>query len=1096
MSVDARVLDLLQRYEESQQHGRTLTPEELCRDCPELLEEVRRRLHDLKALQPLLEAVEPRAAVAQPGTLAQPAEGNGATQATLPAAPPATGHWPCIPGYEILGELGHGGMGVVYKARHLQLKRLVALKMILAGEYAGAEQRARFRIEAEAVARLQHPHIIQIHEVGEHDGRPYCALEFVDGGNLAHKLAGTPQPPQQAAGLVETLARAMQAAHAQHIVHRDLKPANVLLRTDGTPKITDFGLAKRLDVESAQTQSGALMGTPRYMAPEQAEGRTREIGPAADVYALGAMLYEMLTGRPPFLGESTLDILYQVRFQEPVPPSRLQPKVPRDLETICLKCLHKEPRKRYTRALDLAEDLRRFQAGEPVWARPVSAAERGWRWCRRNRLVASLLAAVALVLVLGAILSTWQAVRATQAEAQARNNEAKASQERDRAEANFALAKEAVEKTITRVAEDERLKQADFHKLRRELLASALPFYEEFVRQPGADTKLEAERGRAYGRLAYVQQEIGEKEQAVKAYEQMLAIFARLAADFPDVPQYRHELTNSYNNLGVLLDHLGRQVKAEAAHRTALEMRERLAADFPVVPEYRQDLAKSHGNLGILLLKLGKRVEAEAACRAAVGLYERLAADFPAVPEYRHDLAKSRNNLSSLLSDLGKWAEEEAGRRATTGILERLAADFPAVPGYRQELARSHHNLGYLLAGLGKQLEAEAAYRAALGLYERLAADFPAAPEYRQELAGSHNSLGLLLADLGKRTEAEAAYRAGLGIQERLAADFPAVPEYRKDLAISHNNLGRLLNDLGKRVDAEAAYRAALVIRERLVADFPDVPKYRRELAKSQNSLGILLRRMGKRTEAEAAYRAALGIQERMAADFPAVPDYRQDLAGSQNNLGNLLKDQGKRAEAEAAYRAALEIKERLAADFPTVPGYAMDLGNSYANLGLLVRDSDQLQASLDWFAKAIATLEPVLRREPRLVKARRFLHTAQLGRAGALARLGDHSRAAGEADDVAQAKDVPADTLYDLACVYALSSAAAGKDTSLSQADRDRLAERHAARAVELLTKSLAAGYFKERARVEFLKKDTDLDPLRARADFQGFLRTLAEEM
>src|SRR5262249_19128079 len=274
--------------------------------------------------------------------------GDFALAEPAPARPAAD--YPRINGHVILGELGRGGMGVVYKARQTALNRLVALKMLLAGGHAGTEPLKRFHTEAEAVARLVHPNIVHIYEVGEQDGLPYFSLEFVDEGSLAKKLAGRPQPARDAAELVETLARAMHHAHQHGIMHRDLKPANVLLTSQGVPKITDFGLAKRLETDSSQTRSGALVGTPSYMAPEQARGNVREVGPLADVYALGAFLYESLTGRPPFLGSTALDTMEQVRSQEPVPPSHLQPKVSSDLETICLKCLQKEAKKRYASA--------------------------------------------------------------------------------------------------------------------------------------------------------------------------------------------------------------------------------------------------------------------------------------------------------------------------------------------------------------------------------------------------------------------------------------------------------------------------------------------------------------------------------------------------------------------------------------------------------------------------------------------------------------------------------------------------------------------------------------------------------------------------
>lgn len=306
--------------------------------------------------------------------------------------------WPHIPGYQIQGELGRGGMGVVYKAFQTDLKRLVAIKMILAGAQAGANELARFRIEAEAVARLKHVNIVQIHEIGVQGGQHYFSLEFVEGGSLQQKLKDKPMRPKLAAQLMETLARAMHCAHQQGIIHRDLKPANVLMTSDGVPKITDFGLAKRLDVPG-QTRTGAVMGTPSYMSPEQAMGKQKEVGPATDIYALGAMLYEFLTGRPPFLAETPMDTLMQVIANDALPPSRLQPKLPRDLETICLKCLHKQPGKRYATAQGLADDLGHFLAGEPIMARPIGPWERGVKWVKRRPTRAAILALSALAAV-------------------------------------------------------------------------------------------------------------------------------------------------------------------------------------------------------------------------------------------------------------------------------------------------------------------------------------------------------------------------------------------------------------------------------------------------------------------------------------------------------------------------------------------------------------------------------------------------------------------------------------------------------------------------------------------------------------------------
>lgn len=318
------------------------------------------------------------------------------------SAPPAAGpaDWPAIPGYEILQELGRGGMGVVYKARQLSFQRLVALKMMRDSALASPQDQARFRIEVQAAARMRHPHIVEIYEIGQHAGRPYFAMELVCGNSLDKHLSGQPMAAAQAGALARTLALAVQHAHDQRIVHRDLKPANILLAevqrpeqpaqpqsgwSRWEPKIVDFGLAKRLDTDSsAWTREGAIVGTASYMSPEQADGRVREIGPAADLYALGCILYELLTGAPPFRADSWNEMIRQVVCEEPVPPSRRQADIPHDLEVICLKCLEKDPGRRYASATDLADDLGRFLAGRPIAAQPPSVTERLVRLAERD----------------------------------------------------------------------------------------------------------------------------------------------------------------------------------------------------------------------------------------------------------------------------------------------------------------------------------------------------------------------------------------------------------------------------------------------------------------------------------------------------------------------------------------------------------------------------------------------------------------------------------------------------------------------------------------------------------------------------------------
>jgi tetratricopeptide (TPR) repeat protein len=400
MDREEQIDRLLSLWQERRRQGQSIEATDLCSDCPALAGEVEKRIEVLRRMEGLTGSDNLRGETVSIIPLAG--------EATLPppGGPTSSGDGVVAPGYEILQELGRGGMGVVYKARHLALNRTVALKMILAGEHAGSQEKARFQVEAEAIARLNHPHFVRIFEVGEADGRPFFALELAEGGSLTRRLAGTPQQPLEAARLVEALSGAMAQAHSLGIVHRDLKPGNVLFDDAGAPRITDFGLARDLGGKrpgaADLTGTGAILGTPSYMAPEQAQGK-KDIGPAADVYALGAILYECLTGRPPFLAPTVFDTLLQVVESEPAPPRALQPAVPRDLETICLKCLQKLPARRYADAGALADDLGRFLRNEPIRARPAGALYRLGKFVQRNKGPVAGAAASLVAVLLGIV---------------------------------------------------------------------------------------------------------------------------------------------------------------------------------------------------------------------------------------------------------------------------------------------------------------------------------------------------------------------------------------------------------------------------------------------------------------------------------------------------------------------------------------------------------------------------------------------------------------------------------------------------------------------------------------------------------------------
>jgi predicted Ser/Thr protein kinase len=397
MPDESQIRDLVVRWEAMRAAGQSPSAEELCQDCPELLPAVRLRLEAMRAMDAAVDETEdtmPWGSAAPTTTHDKPS----------PVSPTDVFS---VPGYEVLRELGRGGMGVVYLARQAGLGRLVALKMLQVHRNAAPAHRARFQAEVEAIGRLRHPNLVQVYEVGEHEGRAFFSMEYLEGGSLHEKIAARPQPPRQAAELVELLARAIHTAHQHSIIHRDLKPANVLLTAEGSPKISDFGLAKRLDATSGPTRTQHILGTPSYMAPEQAAGRSKQVGPGTDVYSLGAVLYQMLTGRPPFQGEDAMVVARQVVDYDPVSPRRLQAGIPVELETICLKCLQKHPAQRYSSAADLADDLRRFSVGEPIAARPIGSLGRLAKWARRRPAAAGLIAVIGLGLFAALAAGSW-----------------------------------------------------------------------------------------------------------------------------------------------------------------------------------------------------------------------------------------------------------------------------------------------------------------------------------------------------------------------------------------------------------------------------------------------------------------------------------------------------------------------------------------------------------------------------------------------------------------------------------------------------------------------------------------------------------------
>jgi tetratricopeptide (TPR) repeat protein len=701
---------------------------------------------------------------------------------------------PAPPGYEVLQELGRGGMGVVYKARQTALKRLVALKVVGSGSWAGPEELARFRAEAEAVAHLHHPNIVQIYEIGEHEGRPFFSLEYVDGGSLADRLDGTPSPPRASAELVRTLALAMHAAHERGIVHRDLKPANILLEfsrdpsgsalpkgsrlNDVLPKIADFGLAKRLGGDSHLTHTGTIVGTPSYMAPEQAGGQVRAIGPAADVYALGAILYELLTGWPPFNGATALETLQQVQSQTPVAPTRLQPKVPRDLETICLKCLEKEPHKRYATARVLADDLGHFLAGEPIVARPASVWERTRKWAKRRPALAGLVLVLVVAPVMLGVTGILSYVKlsASAAKLKQRNRDAN----------------EAVEDMYTKVAEEWLADEPQKDPLQKEFLEKALNYYERLTHEDSTDPEARRGAARAWFRVGQLRRIFRQTAGAAAAYAQAIAIQEKLCEEFPAERVYRQDLANSYNWMGELRrDSRGSLADAESYYQRALDLQQRLVDEDPGEPDYRRELARSHSNLGLVKMDTDRFDEAGNDFDRAVDLLEHLLRESPK-NDVRHELARTLTNRGVFRRTHKRPEDAEADYRWAITLLQDVRRSGRFRVSCEYNLAILHVDLGNILLDKEDHDQALAELDQAEEILIRLVEDFPGRAHFWKKLARTYNSRGSALAEMGEERPAQDDLHKAELLLRKLVAEDADEPEYVADLGKCVGNLGLL----------------------------------------------------------------------------------------------------------------------------------------------------------------------------------------------------------------------------------------------------------------------------------------------------------------
>jgi serine/threonine-protein kinase len=851
--------------------------------------------------------------------------------------------------FRILRPHARGGLGEVFVALDEELHREVALKEILDKHADDPVSRSRFVLEAEITGGLEHPGIVPVYGLGTHaGGRPYYAMRFIKGDSLKEVIARfhTDRTLMNDSGRRSIERRkllrrftdvcdAIDYAHSRGVIHRDLKPANIIVGKHGETLVVDWGLAKsigRADPSvgeqtitpshsgSSETQPGSALGTPAYMSPEQARGELHRLGPQSDVYSLGATLYCLLTGKPPFEGEDIGAILHAVQDGRSTRPSLLDPSLDKALEVICLKAMATVPQDRYPTPRALADDLERWMADEPVTAWREPRTRKLIRWLSRHRtgVTGSGAALLAGVVGLCAVLAVQSVANTRLLQSLRRETNAKDAlatanadlkSSKAAVQARYELAVEAIKATHTGISEDFLLKEERFKEHRDRLLKSASYFYGKLSALLGKETDSASRRA----------------------------------------------LAQSNFELAELTRKVGRQEAALAEHQAVLEAREALAGEPGADSEMKVDVGRSLTAVAYLLDGTGKSDEALATYRHAESLLAGAATSDPAA---RAALAACRTEMATLLFYAGKHAEALAAVRLARADKEVLAAAPGASNGARFELAVTINHIGWVLWNSGKPAEAVPELRAALANYQRLVDEEAGVTEFRRGLAGSHFYLGCVLPLTGKPAEGEAEFRTSLEILQKLVDENPAVTRLRRTLGLYHNYFGDLLLQVGKPAEAEAECRKARALLLKVVDESPSVPDFRGVLAICHRSLGLVLLQVGKPALAEAECRKAQVLGEKLADDNPSVVYHGFELVRDLYTLGDVIRSTGRAAEVRGYYERAIALLERLVQQDMTNTYNRYELAFSLWRRALILRElGDPAGAAAD-LRQAIESLD------------------------------------------------------------------------------------------------------------------------------------------
>jgi serine/threonine-protein kinase len=947
MSTDTRISELLRRYTELLGSGHPAPAEELCRDYPELLADLKRHIEDARAGEPA------HFAATQTGTapLTTRRAGNGGPASPGPPAEPAPSSR-----YRPLQFHAGGGLGEVFVAEDLELNRSVALKRIRPLLAHDPDSRQRFVLEAQLTGRLEHPGIVPVHGlVYDTDGVPSYAMRYIQGETLNEAIRRfhdadrrRRDPGEREVAMRQLLGRFVAAcnavayAHSRGILHRDLKPSNILVDRYGETLVADWGLAKdtraaesgpeglpaaadgatSVSASPSPTRGGKWFGTRGFMSPEQAAGEWDRVGPASDIYALGATLRSILTGQCPAAAGPAVGQPAPVDEGPPAAPPRPAP-IPRPLRSICDKATAPDPRDRHTTALGLATDVEQWLAGEPVsaWREPWAARAR--RWLNRHRTLTAVAVAAVLVATVCLGVATGLLVAARERE----------HRERARAEANFQLARAAVDRYYTEVSQDVLLNQPGMEDLRRRLLETARDYYRELVRHSSDDPVVRAEYGRTHWRLAFITSAIDSKPQAVEDYRQAVAVFEELVGAYPEVRSYRYDLGKSYNNLGLTYSEIGQPAEAEAAYDRALALFEKLAAEDSAEPDYAKGVAATQNNRGMFYRGRRDNTRAEEAHQKALAIRERLAREHPRVAEFQHDHAASLNNLGVVYLATRRRDKAEEAYTEALAIRQRLVEGHPGFAKYRHDLANSHNNLAQLYSTSDRPIEAEAAFQAAEAIWKQLVRDHARVVEYHNGLAANYTNRAGLLARTYRQREAEDCFLQAITIYEDLARAHPTQTQFAVRRGASYCNMGTFLKEQNDSTAALGWYARAIPLLEGVLKAEPEQADARQFLRNVHWGRGEALTLLKRHPDAIADFDRAAAL-----ATGPGREMMQTQRAGALARMG-----QHAQAVAEA---------ERMASQPGAAPGVLYNVACVYA----LAAEAVQLDAELTVVERARLT--------------------------------------------------------------------------------------------------------------------------------------------